>query len=382
MERRKRNTSVLSEDTSITINTDRPGFLKLDAMESLGIAEYKPQSGEDGKALDHQIHVIPANEKDSDRYGLELFIHYDVGPQNAVVLCPKYMKAVYEAYKIDVPESIKDARCPICDEEQRLLKESFDRRDKGEDTEDIWEVRKKLLPYYGSYKEPKPKRYLVWVRDATSEATEDEGTKLFLMSKTVYDEGLMEKTTSRRGGSGPIDIADPDNGYYFYFKREGIKWSEVKYKGFDIEKRDFAIPDEWMNTPQYNDVLIIRSYDEITTLLGNMTDADFKEDVVDVVEEPVQDEAPRLRPRRDTDNAKPEVVVGEPVQDEAPRLRPRRNTDNEKPEVVVEEEGDFREVRDAVRSRRSRAQGTGQEEGTEPEIVDDVDAPSGEDIPF
>lgn len=245
-------------------------------LDELGVSAYRANAKEDGSPKQHELHMIPAAEEDSSRYGLKLFIHYGVGVNNATVLCPREMVNVFKEYGIDVPDEIKDAKCPVCEKEEKIRAKAVALKQRGANVDSYWDVIKSLRPYNGSYKNPRPKRYLMWTRDASSEEAENEGTKFYLTPTSVMEDGILEKTMTRHGEV--IDLADPDDGYVFIFKRSGKGQNDTEYKAFDVDKRGFAIPDEWLDVPRYKDILKFFSYDEIQSF---MTEVEIDEDELD-----------------------------------------------------------------------------------------------------
>ena len=110
MTRRKRDRSELIKESienknSEYVPTTRVGFLQdTEVLSELGVTVYRANAEEDGSSKQHELHIIPADERDSDRYALEIYAHYGVGVDNAAVLCPKFMKGVFQKYGIDVPK--------------------------------------------------------------------------------------------------------------------------------------------------------------------------------------------------------------------------------------------------------------------------------------
>lgn len=135
---------------------------------------YKPGEG------DNLIRIIPPTWEGNDHYGLDIYVHYNVGPDSAAYLCLNKM--------LDEP-------CPICEERNRAEAEG----DK--------DYAKKLRP---------TKRVLFYLVDRDKEA---EGIKAWASPWTIDKDIMIQSTDSRTQEFYAVD--DPDEGYDITIKREG-----------------------------------------------------------------------------------------------------------------------------------------------------------------
>jgi len=145
-------------------------------------------------------------------YILDVWIHRNVGPDNAQVVCPK------TSYK---------KSCPICEHMTDLLTDEDDK-----------ERRKKI------FSEKAPKRrsmYNVIVRDGGKE--EEKGNQVFEISHWFMEKNLQELAEKTRT-HGPIYYADPDEGNLIRFKMIDKGDNNLEVTGYSFEKRDTAITDE------------------------------------------------------------------------------------------------------------------------------------------
>lgn len=239
-----------------------------ETLEKIGVHKYHAAGGENGKAKTHEIDIIAPNPKDGSFYGLPLFIHFNVGPTNSAVLCPVFMKKQFMKLGMDVPEEYENAACPVCEEGEKIRVRAMELDSAGGDEETIkgmWNQVKAHRPYKGSYRNPYPMCHLIWMRDASSEEAEDKFKYFYLAPKTVYQDGILEKTVDRNNDF--VDLSAKSGGYVFIFKREGTGKDDTHYKGFDIVQREYDIPDEWMDVPRYSEILNFHSYDEIADVM-------------------------------------------------------------------------------------------------------------------
>jgi len=154
------------------------------------VKPFTPVAGE------NVIRILPPTWEDPEHFGYDLFVHYNVGPDNASYLC---------LYKM------KGEDCPICEERQRAEAEKEDE-----------EYIKSLRP---------SKRVAVFLVDRSKER---EGAKLWSMSWTI-DKDICTLAVDKRTGE-TYNIDDPDNGYDIEFVREGTGL-KTKYTGLQISRR-------------------------------------------------------------------------------------------------------------------------------------------------
>jgi hypothetical protein len=181
---------------------------------------YKAREG------DNFLDIIPP-EREDEYFGRKIYVHYDVGPDKEAVLCLTKMKK---------------EPCPICEERGRLVND-----------DDI----KALYPTV---------RYLYIVVDRLNRDEEKKGPQLYDAPATVNREILALSKNPRT--SEVIDISDPDEGKTLYFERIGKTKTSTKYEGFRLIDRDEPIPDEWLDIPTFDEILVYKTYEEIDAMFG------------------------------------------------------------------------------------------------------------------
>ncbi len=179
----------------------RGGF---DRMLKDSVPEFRPAEHE------NRIRILPPTWGDEEYYGLDVFVHYGIGPDEQSYLCR---------------EKTVDKDCPICDEAKEAHR-------KGEE-----EYVKEL----GT-----SSRVAVYVIDRDKE---DDGPKVWLMPSGVEID-LAFLVYDKRSGE-VMQIADPEDGYDVEFERIGTGL-KTKYKGLKIVHRstplseDEELAEEWM----------------------------------------------------------------------------------------------------------------------------------------
>ena len=347
----------------------RQGYLASDAvLEELGIGVYIASAEDDGAERLHKLHLMPAHLDDPDLIGLKIYCHYGVGPDDASYLCPKEMGNYLESIHMELPDEIKDKRCPVCEHMGVLLAHYKKNKDKvtQEEREFLYSQIVACRPHSGSYKDPKPKRMFTWVVNAADVESEDEGVKIFLMPTSVYQEGVIElhedsDETDDEGNPVFVDMLDPVNGHYFLFKRKGKKFTDTKYSSYRAKKRKDDISDWLEDVPQYFDVLKFASYDEIKEAFDSGTDAkddtpddDSDDTVKDKLETEFKrsgkkEESTRKRKRRNRDEAKDDD--DDPVEDKDDPIEDKDDPVDDKDEDVSD---DVKTIRERVRRRREK----------------------------
>lgn len=157
---------------------------------------FNPKEGE------HRIRVLPPTWEEAEHFGLEVGVHYSIGPDNAGYLCLYRMKG-------DL--------CPICEartEADRLGEEELAK----------------------AYKISK--RVCMWVIDRKAEG---EGPKVWPMPWTI-DRDICAQAAEDDDGA-VILLDDPDSGYDVSFRVEGSGLSK-KYVGLKIARKPSPLSDE------------------------------------------------------------------------------------------------------------------------------------------
>lgn len=185
---------------------------------------YKPGDGA------NIIRIMPPTWQDADHFGLDIYVHYEVGPDNPSYLCL---------------EKMKGEPCPICEERARATKDNDS------------EYADKLKP---------AKRVLVYLIDRDNER---DGPKIWSMPWTI-DRDLCKLVVDRRSGE-VLPIDDPEKGYDIEFDRTG-KGTHTKYVGLAIARRESDIgKPEWLDFVVDNplpDQLQFYDYDHIAKQFG------------------------------------------------------------------------------------------------------------------
>ena len=389
--RRKRNADADRSQGEYKI--DFVGFVQdSEVLDSLGVKQYVTSAKDDGSAKTHEFFLLPAHDKDSQRFGLDLFVHYSVGVNKASVLCPRLMKSVFKKFGIEVPEVFKDGKCPVCELEQKLQEKSNQMRDEiGPDAStSYW--KKNVYPlraYYGKSYAPEPNRYLSWVRPADN-MSDDADIQFFFVPAGVFKEAIISKSTDRHGNS--LDLANPDAPYILYFQREGSGKEGTKYFGYGIESFDEPMPDSWFEkVPRYTDILVFKTYEEIKTLMGEYIEdgeacgvgaADTKDSVEGEFFERDLESTRRRRKRELTNSPSPKVSTGRRRKvldvDEEDADKEDAIVEAEERKAIEQEEFDENteeEVEALARKVRSRRRRTQQVEA-------EVEAEQEDDIPI
>ena len=186
----------------------------------------------------------PKVKKGESTYILEYFVHKEVGINKDQFLC---MKRTY------------GKACPICEEIDRL-KENY------EENED---VIKKLNP---------SKKAVYNVLDCLDE--KPGKIQIFHASYALFEKEILEEAKENSKGDDIICFPDPsEDGYYIKFRAKEEKFmgrTYPKYKSFEFEKRNKAIPEKILTSVFcLDELLIIPTYDQVkAAFVGD----DFDED--------------------------------------------------------------------------------------------------------
>jgi hypothetical protein len=179
---------------------------------------------------DNIIRILPPTWDDPEHYGLDIYVHYEIGADKNTYLCLNKMK---------------NQPCPICEERARAQKDGDE------------EYAKKL--------EPK-KRVLMYLIDRNNEK---EGLKVWAAPWTVDRDVVKVSVDKRSGEVLPVD--SPDEGYDIEFERHG-KGNRTEYTGIAVSRRsspldndkalDFAVENPLPS------ILKFYSYEHIETAFG------------------------------------------------------------------------------------------------------------------
>jgi len=177
------------------------------------------------------IRILPPTWDKPDHYGLDVWVHYGVGPDEQSYLCAQKMKG---------------EPCPVCDERDRA------RRDR-EDEDYIKEL------------EP-TRRVLVYLVDREHESN---GVQVWASPWTI-DRDITKVSVDRRTQE-VLPIDDPEDGYDVEFDRTG-KGRNTKYVGVAIARRESPLGKrEWLDfavDKPLPTILVYHDYDHIAKVLG------------------------------------------------------------------------------------------------------------------
>jgi hypothetical protein len=331
-----------------------------DSMFKIQAPTFKPKQGL------NEIRYMPPTWEPAEHYGLDVWSHRDIGPNNDQYLCPAQM-AIKPDGGIGSP---KDKRCAICDARAQIQAE-------GGSAEDL----KALRPQ---------RQVLVWIIDRGDEAN---GPTLWLESPTMDKAVTNLQVDSKTGKSLLID--HPDEGYDFEFKRDGTNLN-TRYTGERIARDPsplhpkLAKQEQWLDyitEHKLPDILNYYDYDYVQRVFAGK-----KADDGDDRGGRVRDEARGGDRDRDADRgrSRDDNDRGRDRDDDRERARPRdddRSRDDAPRGRDRDREDDRRPSRDdADRADRDRDRGEpdrAKEEAprsTRPRF-NDADADAGKDKP-
>ena len=225
---------------------------------------FKPAEGE------NLIRILPPTWDDPEHYGFDIFVHYNIGADNAAYLCPLKNKG---------------EPCPICEARETAEAEG--------DTE----YAKKLRP---------TKRVLFYLVDRDKE---EEGLKAWAAPWTIDKDIAIQATDSRNREFFPVD--DPEEGFDVSITRDG-QGTNTKYSvAIARRESEIELTDEIMDVLEdmpVPDMLIYFEYDHIEQIFsgGHVQQEDDEEE---------DDEKPSRKSSRKSSKAKPKTPTYEEVQE-------------------------------------------------------------------
>ena len=246
---------------------------------------YKPQPKE------NCVRILPPSPEweNPPHYGMDVWVHYSVGPDKAAVICLFRMKK---------------GNCPICEERARY--------ERAKDEEKARELRP-------------TKRVLVFV---INRKDEQQGPLAWGMAKTL-DDGIGKVARDRSTGEYYF-VDHPTDGYDIYFDKEG-EGLLTKYTGVTLAKKMTAAPEsalDWLVHRPIPDALRWRTYEEVKRLFTGTGRGEAPEDEGGAPVIPIRGRrAPAAERDDDPDPEYPprRARREEPEEDR----RPRRNTAEE-----------------------------------------------------
>jgi len=285
---------------------ERKWYIDQDALDKHGIEQYRAKVGS------NFLSIVPPSDPDA-YFGLRIFVHYNIGPNNDAFLCPRMMLG--EA-------------CVICERQDQLKAAEAD--------EDVI----KALSCF-------PPRYLFLAVDETSEETAEKGPQLYDAPQTVNNE-ILGLSKNRKTGE-TIDISDPDKGKMLIFDRTGTKAHNTRYSAFELEKRE-PLADNWLKVPSIEDLLYFATEAEMLKSLGaSVRKADPEDEGTDTADEGTDTGGRRSRGARSGRSSR---QSSEAKSEETPSGCRSRRSEPSKPEEAEEKSGD--EQDDGTTRRRPR----------------------------
>lgn len=269
-------------------------------QDTIEVQIWRPKDGS------HIVDIIPYFagkhdpnlEKGEPAYSYEYWAHTNVGPGNAMLLCPA--------------EMFGDP-CPICEDRQKL-------RDKGVD-DDKW----KLLF---------PKRRNLYNVVSYDKGEQKKGVQVWDVSWHYFEKHVLaitKKVDRRTGKEKFVNFPDPVKGKSVLFDIEPAKSKEdyPKFLGHSFDKRGYEIEDEILDSTFVLDEIVYRpDYEEISKaywgskgkesetseeedekmeeLIEELEDIDDKDDLKEFIEE--NDLNVKIKKWKDIDGAKEKVL--------------------------------------------------------------------------
>ena len=211
-------------DSSLAKKRSEQGGKDFDKMFSEDVTVFSVNDGP------NEIRFLPPTWDEPEHYGLDIYVHYRVGPDQQTYLCLHKMKG--EA-------------CPICEERAQALK------DGDED--------------YAKELEPK-KRVLTYIIDRDDEK---KGIQAWAMPWTL-DRDIIKVTTDKRTNE-VLSIDDPENGFDVQFEKEGTK-DRTKYLAPSIARRESSLGNDkaldFVVEHPLPSILVYFDYDHIADQFG------------------------------------------------------------------------------------------------------------------
>ncbi len=197
---------------------------EFDRFVKEGVKNWKPNDGV------NIIRILPATWKGAEHYGLDLYVHYSVGPDRQSYLDLAKMQ--------DKPD-------PISEEHAEALRDGDDKYAKELDSK---------------------RRCGVYLIDRENEK---EGVQFWAMPWTV-DADINKLSVDRRTGE-TLNIDDPEDGYDVEFEKNG-KDRNTKYEGVAIARRSSPLGSKkWLEFAMDNPIpeqLVYFDYEHIAKAFG------------------------------------------------------------------------------------------------------------------
>jgi len=178
------------------------------------VTTYTPKEG------DNWLRILPPTWPNAEHYALDLYVHYEVGPDNNTYLCPEKMRGI---------------PCPLCAELKRAKAAGESEYARALDS---------------------GLRLAAYIVDREGA---DKGVQLWMYSPTI-DREILEQSRDRRTGE-ILMIDNPATGYDIEFKRTG-KGLHTKYTGIKIARQPSPIEDKYIDYAVANPIPnLLKFYD-------------------------------------------------------------------------------------------------------------------------
>lgn len=187
------------------------------------VSRYERKNGE------NCIRILPPTWQNAKHYGLEIWVHYDVGPQGAAVLCNLRMYG---------------EKCASCEASSHA--DAAGKEDEAK-----------------AYRATK--RVLVWLLDRKEQESEKTKPLAWAVPWTL-DRDVAKLCRDRRTGE-LYQIDHPDNGYDIFFDYEE---KERKYSGLQLARQPSPVNEKHLDYIMEHplpSILIKRTYQEVKSLL-------------------------------------------------------------------------------------------------------------------
>lgn len=260
------------------------------------------------------IRILPPSpdidqDKWGDQWGIEIWTHDFIGPDNSNFLCLRKMKGEV---------------CPVCEE--------FERADAEAEDDKEHEEARKFRP---------KKRILTYIIDRDDEKA---GPLIWSMPWTV-EKDIQARSSHKKTGEG-ILIDDPDEGFDLSFERTG-KGRQIKYLGIDIARDSSPISDDpdvqekWLDFIEkypLPEILEFKDADYMEKVfMGKKAKKD--EDEEDEDEDEDEKKSKKKPSKKDADeDEETESEDDDEEDDEKPKGKKRKPSEDEEEEEETEDE--------------------------------------------
>lgn len=173
------------------------------------------------KEGDNWVRFLPPTWPEADHYALDLWVHYEVGPDNNSYLCVEQMAEDMARYGYPIQVCGEGPIvCPLCEELRRAQKAGQSE--------------------YGRALEA-GHRLVAWILNREEQA---KGVVAWQYPKTI-DREVLEQSHDRRTGE-ILQVDNPDEGYDVEFSRQG-KGLKTRYTGFKLARKADAVDAKYVD---------------------------------------------------------------------------------------------------------------------------------------